>query len=81
MSLLGPKEGQRFLGGGNSEDGRQAEEARSLGDRRQACGTGAELGLGRTGEGFGEPGGDFPGSSGPGQESRFYSTCSGKGIP
>ena len=44
-------------------------------------GTGAELGLRRTGVGFGEAGGDFPGSSGPGQESRFYSTCSGKGIP
>lgn len=39
------------------------------------------LGPGNTGVGFGEARGDFPGSSGPDQELRFYSACSGKGIP
>lgn len=43
MSLLGQKEGQRFLGRGNSEDGRQARSPGAW-----ETGTGAELGLGRT---------------------------------
>lgn len=50
-------------------------------DYPEKGGRSAQLGLWRAGVGFGVAGGDFPGCSGPDQESRFYSKCSGKGIP